>query len=232
MADGKKGRREAHTPADFRQSGGSGGAVGAEAGPTIDPRPLADALAAELDAAEGRQPGLFEDEAPELPIDLPIRGTRSRLASPRGRGRPLGAGNKRSELMRDTLLKLGFQHPMVVLAGVASASPEEVAAELAGGEQEWRSCGAETRRDLLDKALKHITGAATALLPYFESKRPAEVHVQEDRRHLFLVGQIETAAGPGGALSLGGGNGKVFDVQGLTDGEDMRGGDDTSHDDA
>lgn len=224
MADGKKGRGEAHTPTV---------SAGGAAPPTtpVDPRPLAEALAAELDAAEGHQPGLFEDEAPELPIDLPIRSTRSRLASPRGRGRPLGAGNKRSELMRDTLLKLGFQHPMVVLAGVASASPEEVAAELAGGEREWLSCGAETKRALLDQALRHITGAATALLPYFESRRPAEVHVQEDRRALFLVGQIDAAAGPGAALSLGGGNGKVFDIQGLSGGQDVRGDDAPSRDD-
>lgn len=221
----EKGRREARTGADF--SGNSPLPAG-----EVDPRPLAESLKAALEADAGHQPGLFDEEEPELPETLAIGATRSRLDSPRGRGRPLGAGNKRSELLREQLLKLGFQHPLVVLATIASATPDEVAAEMVGGEKALAALPAKVRAAVGIAAVKAISDAADRLTPYFESKRPTDINVKSDKRALFLVGQINTTAPGSSAFSIGGGNGNPFSFQGDSEIVDVREEDASSHDES
>ncbi|WP_026782652.1 hypothetical protein [Pleomorphomonas koreensis] len=221
--DGKEGRREAHTGAEIA------GNPPLPAG-EVDPRPLADALKAALEAEAGHQPGLFDDDEPELPETLPIGGARSRLDAQRGRGRPLGAGNKRSELLREQLLKLGFAHPLVTLATIASSTPDEVAAEMVGGVANLAALPRKLRVDVGKAAVKAISDAADRLAPYFESKRPQQIDVQTDARHLFVVGRIDATAPGSAALSIGGENGNPFVIQEVSEIDAVRTPSDGAHD--
>ncbi|WP_156419253.1 hypothetical protein [Aureimonas sp. AU12] len=129
---------------------------------------------------------LFED----APLFAgPVRHVADTLATSKGRGRPKGAANKRTTQMRDTLLKMGFQHPMMNLAALANADPVRLSAELA--------C------DRLDAA-NMILKANAELLPYFESKRPTEVHVEERSLGVLVVGDMTTKAVADGVFSLTG----------------------------
>ncbi len=187
-----EGRSEAHTAGDFR---GGVGDLAAD---------LAARLRSERDAADGEQLGLLDEgPAPEV---LPIGGTRIRMDAARGRGgRPKGAANKRTELMRDYLLRRGYTHPMEALAAIASASVDEVAVEIAGGEDRYERLDQAGRIEVRTRALDQVRRAATDLLPYFESKRPVQVQVNEERLHVFLAGKLDTTqVGDGGFLSLTG----------------------------
>lgn len=209
MSDAKKGIAGAHTRGDGGDAAalGDGGVVlgdvaagGAAAEAIADGAAAVtgavgvDAAAADLarllaaDAAPGDQGELLDD----LPDQMP-EATRNRLAAKRGRGRPPGAANRRSERMRDYLLRQGFTHPMVGLAATASARPEELAAEL--------GC------DRLEAA-ELIRRCQADLLPYFESKAPVQVTVDREERHLFVVGHIDMTppADSGGTINLFGGN--------------------------
>lgn len=227
--DPEVGRREAHTAAEIAGNPPSPGAGEAPAG-AIDPRPLADVLNAALAAEDGHQLDMLAEDAPELPDTLAIGGTRSRLNAHRGRGRPLGAGNKRSELLREQLLKLGFQHPLIVLATIASATPDEVAAEMVGGEDALGKLPAKVRAAVGVAAVKAISDAADRLAPYFESKRPADVNLNVSERHMFLVGHVDATAPGSSALSLGGGNGNPFTIQQLGETVAVRTPDEGAHD--
>lgn len=117
---------------------------------------------------------LFEDE----PLFAgPVRHVADTLERAKGRGRPRGAANKRTLQMRETVLKMGFRHPMLNLAALANATPIDLAREL--------SC--ETL-----EAANMILKANAELLPYFESKRPVEIDVTERRLGVLVVGEIGT----------------------------------------
>lgn len=133
-------------------------------------------------------PGELFDPLPLF--DGPVAHVANTLRANPGRGRPKGSANKRTVQMRDTLLKMGFQHPMMNLAALANANASELSAEL--------SC------DKLD-AMKLIQRANEELLPYFESKRPLEVDVRETRLGVLVVGELSAGTpGHGEYLSLTG----------------------------
>lgn len=164
---------------------------------------LVAALRVEREAAGGEQLGLLDEGA--LPEVLPVGGARTRIEGARGRGgRPKGAGNRRTELMRDYLLRRGYTHPMEALAAIASASVDEVALEIAGGEERYERLDQAARVDVRTRALDQVRRAATDLLPYFESKRPTELQVSEERLHVFVAGKLDTVQAAGGFLSLTG----------------------------
>lgn len=199
----EKGLRWAHTA-------GAETAAGAAAGPAA-PLPgrkgggaIADAaadLAAVLQAerAPGAQLDLLgEDEDDgELGALLPAA-ARERAEARRGRGRPPGAGNKRTELVRDYLLGKGYVHPLERLAQFASYEPAELA----------RAIGCKTH-----EAAEIIRKAAADLAPYFESKRPTEVAIQSDSRHMIVVGALAAGPAPDGALSIFGAAAKAVEDQ-------------------
>lgn len=222
--DPEKGRREARTAGEMP------GTLPLPAG-EVDPRPLAGELKAALEAQAGVQPGLFDDEEPTLPDTLPVAATRSRLEAPRGRGRPFGAGNKRSEVLREQLLKMGFAHPLITLAAIASATPDEVAAEMVGGMDKLEGLPRKLRVDVGKAAVKAISDAADKLAPYFEAKRPQQIDVKTDARHLFVVGKLDTVTAEKAAFSLGGGNANPFAFQQVGEIVDVSGTDGAAHED-
>ena len=135
MSDAEKGISGAHTP----PRGGGVAAPGAGEGAADPAAAVTGALGAgpgggelvrmlEAEAAPDGQRDLLGD----MP-DLMPEAARVRIATKRGRGRPPGAANRRSERMRDYLLRKGYLHPMEALAGLASSTPGELSAAVACG---------------------------------------------------------------------------------------------------
>jgi len=109
-------------------------------------------------------------------------------ASGRGRGRPKGSQNKSS--WRDTMLRMGYRHPGQNLLDIANSDPHELAAELSDGSQ----AGRVTPSD----AFAMIIKANAELLPYFESKRPTEVHVEERKLGVMQIVSLADMERTGG----------------------------------
>ncbi|WP_057465802.1 hypothetical protein [Pseudovibrio sp. POLY-S9] len=107
----------------------------------------------------------------------PVKHVADKLEQSRARGRPKGAKNKANQLFRDSLLKMGYQHPGLNLAAMANATPKKLAQEL--------SC-----KPL--EAMRLIKEANAELLPYFESKRPTEVVIDERKLGVMIVGEMST----------------------------------------
>jgi hypothetical protein len=129
----------------------------------------------DLRFAQSRLP-LADGEALTLALDvLPTRALAVDAA--RRRGRPKGSRNRRSEELIGYLLKR-YAHPLEVLVQMASRPTHALAAELKCDEVQ---------------ALAIQKSAAAEALPYFESKKP--VAVQVDNRVIQLT--IHEAA-PGG----------------------------------
>lgn len=147
-------------------------------------------------------PDLFEDE-PSL-FAGPVAHVADILESPKGRGRRKGSKNKANQLFRDTLLKMGFQHPGINLAALANADPLKLAAELS---QPYKANSGPRAGELIESsctpaaAMELIRKANAELMPYFESKRPTEVEVTEQRLHVLQINMGDA--------------GKVVDGEGL-----------------
>lgn len=172
--DEKKAEKDAlggaHTAKKEKKSTPSGSATALE-----------DQFAALIGSSSGPQEELFEvaDEIGEFTL---VEATRNRLTEPKGPGRPKGAQNKANGQMRDALLKMGFNHPMLNLATLANTEPQELARLI------------ETTKA---NAMRLIMKANMELLPYFESKMPAklDVDVNKTQRHLMLVGDMRVSSG-------------------------------------
>jgi hypothetical protein len=138
---------------------------------------------------EPSQPSLMLDEIDEqLALFAgPVRHVADKLKDARRvRGRPKGSQNRNS--FRDTLLRMGYRHPGLNLAAIANADPVDLAREL----------GCEK-----PAAMQMILKANAELLPYFESKRPTEVLIEERKLGVMIVGDMRTDRGPdGGFISL------------------------------
>lgn len=180
----KMGRFEAHTPPVPEKSGdpaampidvdpARASKIGSDRA-TVEAAmaDLVNRLAPAADSAE--QLDLVLDDHDAL-FSGPVKHVAETLEGARGRGRPKGSQNKNS--FRDTLLRMGFQHPGVALAQLANATPELLAREL--------SC---TRLD----AMELIRKANAELLPYFEAKRPTEIQVSESTFGVMIVGTMDT----------------------------------------
>lgn len=106
-------------------------------------------------------------------------------------GRPVGAVNKRSDSLKRYILGLGFKHPAIVLADIASASVPQLRRQVAGLKA--------------GEALSLKVRAAEALMPYFEQKLPTAIELPpNDRRPVLIIGEMEAPRHPGSgeAMSL------------------------------
>lgn len=119
----------------------------------------------------------------------PVTHVAETLEQSRGAGRPKGSRNKANQLFRDTLLKMGFQHPGINLAALANADPVKLAAELSCKKVE---------------AMALIKSANAELMPYFESKRPTEVLVEERRMGVLVIENTGATQQAEGVMSLTG----------------------------
>lgn len=189
------GLEGSHAPSSQFRNGGEGGRDPVDGGAAVQAEGLFGALPAAGEAAPGRA----------------------------GPGRPPGAPNKRTGKLKDWILALGYRHPAVVLAELASAEVGDLAKALACKKLE----AAELKRK-----------AAIDLLPYFESKMPTTVELPEGELVPVLnIGVMPTrrAAAGDGAMSLL----DAFDAtieesqqdQGLSDPASVRPGEEGSHDD-
>ncbi|WP_281932177.1 hypothetical protein [Roseibium album] len=129
-------------------------------------------------------PDLFEDE-PSL-FAGPVKHVADILDSPKGRGRRKGSKNKSNQLFRDYLLSMGYRHPGLNLADMANADPMQLAKQLGGFKEQADGkivyCGCTPK-----EAYELIMKANDILFPYFESKRPTEVEVTEQRLHVLQI---------------------------------------------
>jgi hypothetical protein len=150
---------------------------------------MADLVAGGGRASEPEQAELMLDEMDETAalFSGPVRHVADMVKAARGRGRPKGSPNRNG--FRDVLLRMGYRHPGLNLAAIANADPEQLARELL--------C---ERTD----AMGYIIKANAELLPYFESRRPQQIELDERVRGIMIIGQM-----PGGE---GGRDDSVIDL--------------------
>ena len=186
----------AHTPSDPNAKPAAGGGV----------RDLVDDAARDL-AEQLAAGGDGDDQAALFDAPLfggPVSHVRETLERSKGRGRPKGAANKRTAVMREYLLARGYRHPMENLADLANADPVELQAELSEPRANKDGVLVEQSCTLHD-AMQLIVKANVELLPYFESKRPVEVEINEKRLGVLLIGELGAgAAADDGVMSLTG----------------------------
>ncbi|RVK75434.1 hypothetical protein CN154_15130 [Sinorhizobium meliloti] len=197
-----QGLREAHPPRDFS------GEMSIEADPERaakvgSTRATAEAamssLAAELVTAEAEpeQPSLMLDEIDEQQSLFagPVQHVAETISAARaGRGRPRGSQNRASRQFAETLMRMGYRHPGLNLAALANADPMQLAAELSSpyrpkrgphaGELVEASCSPAD-------AMALILKANAELMPYFESKRPQQIEVNETRLGVMVIGEVK-----------------------------------------
>lgn len=144
--------------------------------------------------AEPEQQSLLLDEADEACLFKgPVRHVAETIANHRrGRGRPPGSQNKASREFAETLLRMGFKHPGIALAELASADPVQLADELTRklkdettGTTSFQEC---TPLDALQLILK----ANAELLPYFQSKAAQKVELNKTVQGVMLIGDMKT----------------------------------------
>jgi hypothetical protein len=98
-----------------------------------------------------------------------------------GIGRAKGAGNRRTQAMRELYLRMGYVHPMLWLGEILSRPVTELAKEL--------HCKAV-------EALAEQRKAAADLLPYLESRMPLQIHDDRERSpNVLIVGDVRAAVG-------------------------------------
>lgn len=108
-----------------------------------------------------------------------------------GAGRPVGAQNKRTGDLKRYILSLGFKHPAVVLADIASAEVAQLRRAVPGLKA--------------GEAMTLKVRAAEALMPYFEQKLPTAVELPpNDGRPVLIIGEMAATRRPGSddAMSL------------------------------
>lgn len=105
----------------------------------------------------------------------------------KGRGRPRGARNKRTEELRAYLLSR-YRHPLETLAAIQSQDPDILAAELGCSELE---------------ATGLIIKAAAELGPFVASRLPVEVLMQGQGHMTFVMGAGFQLAGAPGTAPIG-----------------------------
>ena len=180
--------------------------LGAHAQPAQDPGALPQpdqARAAKVGAVPAAIEAAIDDYAAGLAAEPepvqeslfggPVRHVADTMRQASGRGgRKPGSQNKSNQLFRDAMLKMGYRHPGENLMALANADPVELAREL--GEVATDAKG-RVLRDAMGnpiivpndpaKIIDVIRKANADLMPYFESKRPTEVHVEKRELGVF-----------------------------------------------
>lgn len=189
---------------------------------------VAEAAMAELaeqirqDKAEPEQASLLlahPDDARCL-FGGPVRHVANMMdAAKRGRGRPKGSQNKRSPDLANYLLSMGYRDPALNLADLANADPLGLAVEMlaldlpeAEGYSPQQKLHAAVQAGVIErealgkiteKAFKLMKEANAELLPYFHSKRPTEIHVEERQLGVMIIGEMQAErADDDGTISL------------------------------
>lgn len=113
----------------------------------------------------------------------------------RARGRPAGSQNRRSNDLANYLLSMGYRDPALILADIANADPVALAEDLS---VPYRVKNGPNKGEIVetsvtpDVALKLIKDAAAELLPYFHTKRPAELDVKVRTLGVMVIGDMKT----------------------------------------
>ncbi len=151
-------------PADPLGTGAGVAAAVDEAGPLL---PFRDEEQLDLIAAPGRR--LTRDQVEQLP---------------RGRGRPRGSANKRTQAVRDYLLSR-YRHPLETLAAIQAQPVDKLAAELGCKPIE---------------AAQLIKAAAAELAPYMEGKMPVAVDLSVKGDMVLAIDGLNAIVKDGGEL--------------------------------
>ena len=202
-----QGLPEAHTPRE--NFGGADPDRAAKIGATAA---ATEAAMADLAAQIGGSPEAPEQQSlllDEMDEQLalfagPVRHVAETISAARnGRGRPKGSQNKASRQFAETLQRMGYRHPGLNLAALANADKVGLAIELAGMKVEGDPMaqvadlidrGKLTRGEaisLITNATAIITKANAELLPYFESKAPTKVEVDERIMGMMVIGEMK-----------------------------------------
>jgi hypothetical protein len=173
------------------KSGVSDGADGAE----MDVRGRADV------AAGKEQLSLLPDDADDAGCDDDDDGDRVFSAGGRGRGRPRGSVNRKTETLSRYYQARGFKDPVSFLGDLVTADPLELFQWL----KQHNPAG---EHNLLD-VIKLQKGAAVDLAPYLHGKMPVSIDIKDDRLPMLIMdlgtNQLDEARKPGetGVLSAG-----------------------------
>jgi hypothetical protein len=120
-----------------------------------------------LGAIAEKASDLFEEDVPREALPLLRRA---------GIGRAKGAGNRRTQEMRELYLRMGYTHPMLWLGEILSRPVHELARELHCHPVE---------------ALAEQRKAAADLMPYMESRQPLKIHDDRERNpNILIVGDV------------------------------------------
>lgn len=178
------------------------------------PPSSASGLASAVELARGLQPS---PDAPEttgdlfgvLPADPDGTGELDAPAGPRGRGRPPGARNRSTDEWARFLLTR-YRSPLLGLAEIAQATPQELQAALGGAPTAANPDGVT-----LPECLRLIMQAAGTLAPYLHQKQPTAIDAGGTGM-LTLIIQKGDAGGVGeGARIIPAGDEENQQYQGL-----------------
>ena len=137
----------------------------------------------------------------------------------RGRGRPAGVPNRRSDDFRNYLLQFG-RHPAIVMMEIASSQPEALM-EIS------RHLDPEKRKMTFGEAQALRVRCAEGLLPYVESKKPVAVDLSVDGDFVLAVPGLNVNPEDEGGL-LGGDEVLIGDWSEVEGGEQFERGDEAA----
>ena len=217
-----QGLREAHTLAENAAAAALDEARAAKIGATraLTEAAMMDLAAQRAGGDEPEQQSLLLDEMDEQYALFagPVAHVARQVSAARsGPGRPKGSKNKATEKFRDTLMRMGYRHPGLNLAGLANADPLALALEWLGidcGDKpaalvlvDAMADGRVKRAELahwMQQASGLILKANAELMPYFESKAPVQVDLKKTQLGLMLIGDLRAAppADDDGVISL------------------------------
>lgn len=161
-----QGLEKAHTPRAGEISGRSSGgeAAGDLAEGSID---LVDDAQLERDQ--------FGQFLPGVDVVTAAAGLVAASRRARGRGRPLGAVNRKTRSMPAYMAALGYKDPWLILTEIANADTLALATAL--------------RAEPID-VLRARVQAAKELMPYHHSQQPKGLVVDQRNLHLFVMGDV------------------------------------------
>lgn len=182
---------------------------------------IADLVAA-IHKSEADQPGLFDDGEEGEPVDLLEKATRKTVDQKKGRGRPPGATNRRSDALFDYMEARGYTNPGVILFQLANMDPVELLGQLTTVPITMEHA------DQVIKLLQLKQKAAADLMQYGYSKKPLQVETKAETLHLFVTGNMQQT----GAAEIKSPLGNIVDYQDVNQSDPVRHDGKTSHDDS
>ncbi len=132
----------------------------------------------------------------------------------RGRGRPAGSINKRTQAFADYLLTR-FQSPVVGLLKTASMTPAELLKFLIDDFQEQFKVKVEPKFEMIWDCVKVIQKAATEAAPYTNAKLPGVTAEQNDGKAptAIILGGLSLHTHNGAGEKSAENEGEIIDVE-------------------